>query len=55
MKDLYYEKGVKKFKDDYLSGEEAPKKRKRIYSIDNDASGAYYLNNWISYDGYPIS
>ena len=46
---------MKKFKDDYLSGEEALKKRKRVYSIDNDVSGAYYFNNWISIDAYLIN
>ena len=48
-----HETGICRFKAHHCSEEPARKTpRPRGYSIDTDITGAYYLNNWISNEGY---
>jgi hypothetical protein len=49
-----HEKGVRRFKSQYCSEEpdSNSKRRRRGYSIDTEATGAYYLNNWLSNEDY---
>lgn len=49
-----HEKAIKKFKSAHVMDEmDGIKKRRRANSIDTEATGAFYLNNWLSHEEYP--
>jgi hypothetical protein len=48
-----HEKAIKNFKSAHIMDEmDTVKKRRRANSIDTEATGAFYLNNWLNHEEY---